>query len=326
MKKIISNIRGSGIVEYGAVAGLVSVIAIGSVLSFGEKTDATFDGATTQVADARASVAGGSGEAITDGGTTTPEEPTDEGTTTPEEPTDGAGDTWEEPVVSPVPSDSWCYDPSYVGVVGEPGSVCGGMLIVDLTMMHMVASPAVGGDGTFALLKDGTYYTFEDDAHNIFTGQVKYFGKMFESTSYNGDIGYWDTSNALEMHWMFMGNSAFNQDLSTWDVSNVQYMNGMFGYASAFNSPLNDWDVSSVTDMSHMFGGADAFNQPLDTWKTGAATNMDYMFNDADSFAQDLSMWCVSQIAAFPQNFDANTPAWGAGPDGRPVWGTCPTP
>lgn len=91
-------------------------------------------------------------------------------------------------------------------------------------------------------------------------------GVFATNTSFNQNIGAWNTSNITNMNYMCSGATAFNQNIESWNTASVTSMIGTFASASSFNQSLSGWNVSSVTSMSHMFSSASSFNQNLSGW------------------------------------------------------------
>ncbi len=144
------------------------------------------------------------------------------------------------------------------------------MLIVDSGMLQAAGSAATIGDGSYAILHEGTSFSFGDSSHKVFTGQATDFSTLFvDDPSFNEDIGYWDMSNALNTFAMFRGASAFDRDISAWDVSSVGYMVSMFDHATAFNQDLSSWCVAGFQSAPDSFDVvASSWTLPKPIWGT----------------------------------------------------------
>jgi surface protein len=197
-----------------------------------------------------------------------------------------------------------CLTLSNVGSVGQEVK-CLNMLIVSQQMLRDAATTGKN-TGDYSITVDGSTYTFGDstknnDGHgNIFTGQVTDMSRMFDSSDFNEDIGYWNVSQVTRMEYMFNegafdADGKFNQDIGGWDVSQVTHMNGMFR-RSEFNQDLSGWNtkLGNLTNMSHMFYRSPKFNQDIGGWDVSQVTVMNGMFERSEKFNQDLSGWNIN--------------------------------
>ena len=138
--------------------------------------------------------------------------------------------------------------------------------------------------------------SFNGDLSTWDVSKVTNMRVMFKESPFNGDLSTWDVSKVTDMTLMFHDAIAFNGDLSKWNVSNVTHMVGMFSAAESFNSDISQWNVSNVIHINGMFSGAKAFNKDLSQWKVLNVISMSVMFSGAEAFNSDLSKWNVSKV------------------------------
>jgi surface protein len=110
------------------------------------------------------------------------------------------------------------------------------------------------------------------------------------ATSFNQNIGSWNTGRVSLMNDMFNTATVFNQDISGWNTISATTMLSMFADAPAFNQPIGSWDVRNVTTMLTMFSNAFAFNQNLGAWRPRTAgVNMTFMLNSCGMSTENYS-------------------------------------
>ena len=74
-------------------------------------------------------------------------------------------------------------------------------------------------------------------------------GMFSNSTSFNGDMQDWDTSNVTNMSYMFDNATAFSGggNISLWDISSVETMEDMLSNsacpASTYSDALVNWKI-----------------------------------------------------------------------------------
>ena len=135
--------------------------------------------------------------------------------------------------------------------------------------------------------------SFNQDIGSWNTSSVTNMSIMFTVSSFNQNIGSWDTSSVTDMYAMFAA-SQFNQDIGSWNTSSVTNMSEMFA-VSSFNQNIGSWNTSSVTNMSGMFYGP-VFNQDIGSWNTSSVTNMREMFTHNSAFNQNIGSWNTSSV------------------------------
>ena len=117
-------------------------------------------------------------------------------------------------------------------------------------------------------LPAANYKANNNEIHSLVTNCVKILGD-------NCNLNWIDVSNVTNMSKLFE-NSTFNGDISNWDVSNVKNMQRMFAWSN-FNRDISKWHISNVNDMQRMFAWSN-FNSDISKWNINKECNTIRMF------------------------------------------------
>ena len=132
--------------------------------------------------------------------------------------------------------------------------------------------------------------------NNIVTTIMTDMSSLFSSTSFNQQIGSWDTSKVATMFNMFNSASEFDQMIDKWNTSNVTNMISMFANAVKFNQPIGSWITKNVTNMASMFYNAAKFDKDISSWNTLSVISMESMFFGAAVFNQQIGGWYTRNV------------------------------
>ena len=144
-------------------------------------------------------------------------------------------------------------------------------------------------ESSLAPIPSASWHTFVAEclAEALVTGECT----TWASGNNYGTMPNWDTSSVTDMRgWGtvaqgFGGKSTFNGDIGSWNTAQVTTMYAMFKPASVFNQDIGSWNTEKVIDMRWMFQYAYAFNHDISSWTGSAATTAQTgMFHDATAF------------------------------------------
>jgi surface protein len=167
-----------------------------------------------------------------------------------------------------------------------------------------VGDTAVINGVTYTVVDDSTIAAqIANENYNLCTTKVTNMNELFkDKTSFNSDIGFWDTSNVTSMNGMFTLSAEFNQDISSWNTSSVVQTGHMFDGASSFNQDIGSWNISNVVSIRYMFANSN-FNQDIGRWDTSKVNDMQGMFYNAKVFNQNIGNWNTSNVTVLQHMF-----------------------
>ncbi|WP_440681340.1 BspA family leucine-rich repeat surface protein [Candidatus Pelagibacter sp. HIMB1623] len=115
-----------------------------------------------------------------------------------------------------------------------------------------------GKDGKITLNKIKNWASDDDvttcDVSTLASLKMAFFNK----SSFNQDIGRWNTGNVMSMSYMFYSASAFNQNIRAWTIkNNIKSLTLMFGGATAMISAYAGVPGFDVTPKLFFFNYSD---------------------------------------------------------------------
>lgn len=139
---------------------------------------------------------------------------------------------------------------------------------------------------------------------NLDTSNVVDMSYMFAYTvDVSPNVANWDTSNVTNMAGMFGKTYRANPNVAQWNTSKVTNMFSMFAEAEGSNPDVSQWDTSNVTDMGNMFMITDIADPDVSNWDTSNVTTMVAMFGGAKSANPNVSRWNTSNVTNMQDMF-----------------------
>ena len=148
---------------------------------------------------------------------------------------------------------SHCSSGMYVTVIATLETALAVTQITD-SNFHSAIETCLGTNPVDALCSSSEYGAMPDCDVSLVTDMNGWNGTSLQGfggkSTFNGDIGSWNTAQVTTMESMFYYASAFNQDVGSWNTEKVTNMGDMFRSASAFNQDIGSWDTAQVTNMN----------------------------------------------------------------------------
>jgi Mycoplasma protein of unknown function, DUF285 len=144
------------------------------------------------------------------------------------------------------------------------------------------------------------------------TRQVTSMARMFRvAKKFNQDLSPWKIRKVRDTSYMFYRAHSFDRPLQ-WDTSNVVDMSFMFAFTRRFNdSSVVDWDVSKVETLRGTFQSTASFDQDLSGWDIRNVKDTAFLFYKAVAFQKDdektraiVTEWDLSQVEDKENMFD----------------------
>lgn len=137
--------------------------------------------------------------------------------------------------------------------------------------------------------------TPELDLSKLDTSNAINMSYMFANSSSSVNITGWNTNEVTDMSYMF--NFFYGSiDISKLDTSSLINVYKMFDSANTDNIILTGLSFPKVTSLSNMFSSSKGTTLDLSSWDISNVTSMYYMFNSATYKKIDLTGWKTTNV------------------------------
>ena len=287
LKRFKRNEKAQGLVEYGLILALVSVVAIGGLMILG-------DGISTKFENIEKTMRG---EVIPP-------------------PLDDKNYTWvlanyfeQDDSYTATKEEGIGYY-KYIGTSKEvniPHTINGHPMtnyhmMFSGTLVESVTSTNPNVTNMIDMFEDSHVTTLDLSSFN--TSNVTRMSGMFSGAHATTlDLSSFNTSKVTAMGAMFAGAHLTTLDLSTFDTSEVTTMYRMFEDLKTTTLDVSKFNTSKVTNMEQMFNGIGATTLDLSNFDTSNVTSMKLMFNTSKVTSLDLSSFNTSNVIDMSRMF-----------------------
>ena len=216
---------------------------------------------------------------------------------------------YENPTLPTLNSGYLYVNGQYIYIFGEYGGASGWQIQANTyDSTEPITTPFCTSVNGYPILSLNSLYSFTDasyvDLSTLDSSQVVDMSYMFRGLDVSDiDLSNLDTSNVTNMVGMFSSASGTDLDFSSFDTSNVTTMQSMFNGATFDSLNMSNVDTSHVTNMNSMFVGADIDDLDLSGLDTTSVTTMDFMFESSKISNIDVSNFDTSHVTSMRYMF-----------------------
>lgn len=311
--RMLKNTKGTSMVSYGILTGLIAVLSIAAVASLSDSINNIFDTTENTLSSEMVAVGETTGSSFFSTGSGS-QEGTDGGTT---------------PAANPYPNQI-AFEFTGTGTIRYHIAAATGTdeMVVDFGDGSPTAS--IFNTDTYSMMGNNITHTYTTPGPHIMTitGDVTYMAKEYGDSPLTDVISLGDS--LVTTRSLFAQEQDINSlpalpttltdltrmfesaDLSgvsgygAWDMSNIERISFIFGAASNVTDDITQWNVSNISDMSSVFQAAD-FDQDISGWDVSSATNMGQMFFNNQTMTHSFTGWNVSGVT-YCGNFNYAAP------------------